>query len=63
MRQLQQGLEDVVSDPRRGDACDDIRAGYRESLVDSHVVFYRLTAAGIDVVRILHASRDFKRHL
>ena len=63
IRQLQQGIAFVAGDPRRGETCDDIRAGYQKYAVGSHVVFYRLTAAGIDVVRILHAAMDFKRHL
>ena len=62
IRQLCQGIEYVASDPRRGDACDDIRVGYHKYTAGSHVIFFRITAAGIDVVRILHGSMDFGRH-
>jgi plasmid stabilization system protein ParE len=34
-----------------------------EHPVGSHVLFYRLTDDGIDVVRILHNRMDFERHL
>jgi toxin ParE1/3/4 len=63
IRQLQQGIELMAADPRRGQACDEIRTGYRKYGIGSHVIFYRLTADGIDVVRILHASMDFDHHL
>jgi toxin ParE1/3/4 len=62
IRLLQHGIETVASDPRRGSSCDEIRSGYRKYLVGSHVVFYRLTSDGIDVVRILHSRMDFKAH-
>lgn len=63
IRQLWQGIEDVAGDPRRGTPCDDIRPGYFKYGVGSHVLFYRQTAGGIDVVRILHGRMDFDRHL
>ena len=46
-----------------GHACNQIRDGYYKSTVDSHVIVYRLTFAGIDVVRILQGGMDFERHL
>lgn len=63
IRQLQRGIERVAFDPRRGDVCDDVRLGYVKYLVGSHIVFFRKTSDGIEVVRILHASMDFKRHV
>ena len=63
IRELWQAIEFVATDPRRGRACDDIRAGYHKYAVGRHVLFFRLTAAGIDVVRILHGRMDFDRHL
>lgn len=37
-------------------------SSYR-STAGSHVIFYRLTQGGIDIVRILHGSVDFEQHL
>jgi toxin ParE1/3/4 len=62
IRQLRQAVETVADDPRRGVSCDHIRPGYRSS-VASHVLFFRLTDSGIDVVRVLHQRMDFARHL
>ncbi len=56
-------LESLAEQPSLGRACDDIRPGYRRYNVVAHVVFYVLTDGVVDVVRILHARRDFQRHL
>ena len=63
VRDLWRGIERVAADPRQGRAYDEVRAGYSRYTVRSHVLFYRLVPGGIDVVRILHQSMDFKRHL
>lgn len=41
----------------------DIRDGYFKCAVRSHLVFYRQSDAGIDVIRILHRSMDAPAHL
>ena len=41
----------------------DVRSGYRKVISGSHVIFFKLTGDGIDVVRILHQRMDFERHL
>jgi toxin ParE1/3/4 len=64
VRLLQDAIETVADDPRKGRPCDDIRAGYRKYAAGSHMLFYRSAGAGgIDVVRILHGGMDFERHL
>jgi toxin ParE1/3/4 len=63
VRDLWRGIERIAANPSRGRACDDVRTGYRKYTVRSHVLFYRSVPSGIDVVRILHQSMDFKRHL
>lgn len=49
--------------PDRAAACDHIRAGYRRRYVERHAVYFRKTAYGIDVMRILHDRMDAARHL
>lgn len=63
VRRIKAAVEIVATDPRLGRSCDDIRAGYYKYRAGSHVLFYRLTGNGIDVVRILHERMDFGRHL
>ncbi|MCD6476353.1 MAG: type II toxin-antitoxin system RelE/ParE family toxin [Anaerolineaceae bacterium] len=40
----------------------DVRKGYRKVRSGSHVIFFRLTDDGMDIVRILHQKKDFERH-
>jgi toxin ParE1/3/4 len=62
-RALWQRIEAIAAKPAMGQDCSDIRAGYWKIPSGSHVLFYRLTADGIDVVRILHERMDFERHI
>jgi len=60
---LHEAIKTIAADPQRGRSCERIRAGYRKYPVGSHVLFYRASADGIDVVRVLHQRMDFERHL
>jgi toxin ParE1/3/4 len=62
-RELRSGAEFIARDPRRGRSCHDIRPGYYRYSVGSHVLFYRVTTTGIEIVRVLHQRMDFRRHL
>ncbi len=44
----------LADNPALGRACDDVRPGLRRMEHGRHVVFYRQTAEGILVSRILH---------
>jgi len=63
LREFDRAVAIIERDPRRGRPCDDIRPGYRKYRVGAHMVFFRQAAAGIEVVRVLHQSMDFDRHL
>ncbi len=54
-------IQTVASSPTRGKTCDHIREGYRKYPAGSHMIFFRLTDGGIDVIRILHRRMDFDR--
>ena len=60
---LRDAIETIVRDPRRGKPCDHLRRGYRKYSVGAHVLFFRVVANVIEVVRVLHQSMDFERHL
>ncbi|WP_089939106.1 type II toxin-antitoxin system RelE/ParE family toxin [Candidatus Entotheonella palauensis] len=49
--------------PEMGQACDDIREGYRKYHVGRHLIFYRQSSVGITVIRILHDRMDIEIHL
>ena len=63
IQQIKKAAEVIAAKPRHGRSCDDIRAGYFKYRVGSHVLFYRETVNGIDIIRILHERMDIGRHL
>ncbi len=63
IRQIAEAMAAVGDDPERGRGCEDIRAGYRKYSVGAHVLFYRTTKQGVEIVRILHQRMDFPLHL
>jgi toxin ParE1/3/4 len=63
IRQLETAIKSVATEPELGRSCDEIRTGYKKFPAGSHVLFFRRTEGGVDVVRILHRNMDFDRHL
>jgi toxin ParE1/3/4 len=63
IRELNRAFATRADDPLRGRPCDNIRPGYRKYRVGAHMVFFRLVTVGVEVVRVLHQSMDFERHL
>ena len=61
-RQLWRDIASVAEQPSLGSECPEVREGYRKYPSGSHVLFYRVIADGIDVVRILHERMDYGRH-
>ena len=62
-RQLAKHIQAIADNPALGHECDEVQAGYRQYPSGSHVLFYRLTDGGIEVVRILHERMDYERHI
>jgi len=56
-------MENAASDPTKSVDIRDVRRAYRKSRAGSHVIFFKFTDDGIDVVRILHQRMDFERYL
>ena len=53
----------LVHEPELGRACDEIRQGYRKHHVGRHLIFYRILASRIEIIRILHDSMDIDSHI
>ena len=49
--------------PKQFPACDYIRTGYRRSRVERHMIYFRITPYGINIVRVLHDRMDASKHL
>jgi len=62
-RQLWQDMNAVAAQPTIGRPCPEVRDGYYKYRSGSHVLFFRLSEGGIDVIRILHGRMDFEQHL
>lgn len=61
--ELIQAMERLSTNPSIGIPCDFIRLGYRQYHINKHCIFYRLGKDKIRVVRVLHQSMEFKKHL
>ena len=59
---LTEAFEFLAENSQAGVACEHIRVGYRKHSVIRHVVYYRETNYGIEVVRILHDCMLAARH-
>ncbi len=56
-------LDDLCINPEMGRERMDIREGLRSMVYESHVIFYRIMADHIRIVRVLHGSRDIPKFL
>ena len=59
---LEDALQMLADNPKRGRPAEHIAPGLKRSNYQSHAVFYRLEARGILIVRVLHQQMDFERH-
>ncbi len=48
----------IASHPHIGRRRDDLRAGLRSFVVKPYVIFYRISADSVLILRVLHGRRD-----
>ncbi len=60
---LTAAFAELAESPRTAPACDQIRPGYRRRSVERHMIYFRITAYGIAIIRVLHERMDALRHL
>ncbi len=63
LSQLEQRFEWLAQNPRSGKKRDDVKEGYRSFQEGRHVIFYRISEVGIEVIGIPHQSEDIEHHL
>ncbi len=56
-------FEQLAATPGLGCAREDLQAGIRSFSAWRHNIYYRESADGIDIVRVLHPSMDAQSHL
>ena len=60
---IETSFQHLADDPLISRKCDYIRQNLRAFNVGSHVIFFKITDYGVAVIRVLHQSMDFIRHL
>lgn len=60
---LQERFLALADFPKMGISRDDIQAGLRSQPVGNYLIFYFPLADGIEIVRVLHGSRDVENLL
>lgn len=60
---LTDAFDFLVQNPKAGVVCENIRQGYRRYPVIRHVVYYRMTNYGIEVIRVPQDRMLATRHL
>ena len=51
----------LADTPGMGRARDELRPGLRSFAYGSYVLFYRRTAGGVEIVRVLHGARNIRK--
>jgi len=62
LSQLEQRFELLASNPQLGKKRDDVKEGYRSFQEGRHVIFYRVSEVGIEIIGIPHQSEDIEHH-
>jgi toxin ParE1/3/4 len=57
---LEGKLQTLALNPGMGRRREELLTGLRSFPSDNYIIFYREIEGGIDVIRILHGSRDFE---
>jgi toxin ParE1/3/4 len=62
LKQLKDRFSILAKRPQIGKKRDELIGSPYSYHEGRHVIFYRLTAIGIEILRVLHDSMDFPRH-
>lgn len=62
LSQLEERFEWLVKNPHSGKKRDDVKEGYRCFQEGRHVIFYRISKVGIEIIGIPHQSEDIEQH-
>ncbi len=55
---IDQKLQTLASHPNLGRSREELAQGLRSFPVGRQVIFYRVIPGGVEIVRVLHGSRD-----
>jgi len=57
---LEDKLVMLATQPHLGRRCDELGAGLQRFPVGAYVIFYRIRAKHMEIVRVLHGARDIE---
>ena len=60
---LKSQLWSLTEQPNMGSERPELLSGMRSLPIESHVLFYRVTANRVEIIRVLHGRQDPARHL
>jgi toxin ParE1/3/4 len=60
---LTTAFQALAESPKSAPASDHIRRGYRRLNVERHMIYFRVTAYGIAIIRVLHERMDAPHRL
>lgn len=63
IKDIEAGFQQIANNPEITRNCDYIRNKLRSWFVGSHVIFFKSKKNGIEIIRVLHKSMDYVRHL
>ncbi|HWU13425.1 MAG TPA: type II toxin-antitoxin system RelE/ParE family toxin [Caulobacter sp.] len=63
VRDLNAAILRIGAHPMAGQACDEIRPGYRKHPAGSHMLFYQIREDAVVVIRVLHQQMDVQDKL
>ena len=63
IQKLDSAFNRLAENPNLGKKADYIKSGILSFQVVSHVVFFKSTIDSIEIIRIIHKSMDYRRHL
>ncbi|MGA7564274.1 MAG: type II toxin-antitoxin system RelE/ParE family toxin [Desulfobaccales bacterium] len=55
---IDQKLQTLASHPNMGRSREELAVGLRSFPIGRHVIFYRVIPGGVEIIRVLHGSRD-----
>jgi toxin ParE1/3/4 len=61
LEELRRRALELIKHPELGRKRDEVIPGIRSLLFRNHLIFYRVEASAIKVLRILHGNMDLKR--
>ena len=60
---LRNKMRVVASNPENGRVRSDIKKGYYSINVEKHVIYYRVSTEGIEIIDVLHQSMEPRLHI